>query len=259
MGQLTNYTEKKVLDHCLKTASFSPAGTLYIGLSTADPTHDGSGWTAPTYTGYARKTIAFAAASGRSIANSGVLTFDECTVGSATVTHFGIWDNASEGSGNLLAYGTLNPQKSIAVGNIPSFAVGQISISFNAGVIFTGVSTTILDWLFRGQSLSQPTHVYVGLSTSTPTDGGPNITEPVGNGYAQVEVDAWDAAAGNPEATSNTNIITLGPPTNSWGQCTYGIVWLDTTPFVRAAIAAQTPNNGDTVEWLAGEWDISLQ
>ena len=49
MGQLTNYTEKKLLDHVLKTASYSPPATVYLGLSTADPTHDGSGWANPTY------------------------------------------------------------------------------------------------------------------------------------------------------------------------------------------------------------------
>ena len=37
MGQLTNFTEKKVLDHILKMASYSPPATVYLGLSTADP------------------------------------------------------------------------------------------------------------------------------------------------------------------------------------------------------------------------------
>jgi hypothetical protein len=70
MGQLTNFTEKKILDHVLKTASYSPPATVYLGLSTADPTHDGSGWANPTYTGYAMKPITFAAAGSRAIAQT---------------------------------------------------------------------------------------------------------------------------------------------------------------------------------------------
>ena len=106
MGQLTNYTEKKVLDHILKTASYSPPATVYLGLSTADPTHDGSGWTDPTYTGYARKALTMGAAAARAITQSGAVNFDPCTVGSSTVGRWGLWDNST--GGNLLAYGALS-------------------------------------------------------------------------------------------------------------------------------------------------------
>jgi hypothetical protein len=259
VGQLTTYAEKKILDHLLKVASYSPpaANAFYVGFSTANPTADGSGWTDPTYTGYARKAIDFTAASARGVLNNGLITFDTCTGGISTCTYFGIWDAVT--GGHLLAYGALTPNKVITVSNVPTISDGALSIAFTAGVIFTPIANTIMDWLFNGGSLSQPTHVKVGLSTTTPTDGGPTITEPVGNGYAQVNVDAWDAAAGSPEATANTNAITLGPPSGSWGICTHAVIWLDTSPFIRGAITSQTPDNGDTVQWSAGEFDISLQ
>ena len=256
MGQLANFAEKKILDHLLKTASYSPPATVYLGLSTADPTHDGSGWAPPTYTGYARKAITFAAAGSRAIAQTGAVAFDACSGGSSTVTHWGLWDNST--GGNLLAYGALPVQKNIVSGNTPSVASGQVTVSFSAGAVFTALVNSILDWLFRAQTLAQPTHVKVGLSTSTPADGGTNITEP-SNGYAQVNFDTWNAATGNPEAATNNGTITMPTPSGSWGTITYGVVYLDTTKAFYATVPSQTPDNGDTVEWLDTQFSISIQ
>ena len=257
MGSFTNYTEKKVLDHLLKTASFSPPATVYLGLSTADPTADGSGWANPTYTGYARKAITFAAAGSRAIAQTGAVTFDPCTVGSSTVGWWGIWDQLAAG-GNLLAYGALSVAKTIVVGNTPSVATGQVTVSFSAGAIFTAFANSVLNWLFRAQALSQPTHVKVGLSTSTPADDGTNITEP-SNNYARVNFDTWDAASGNPEAATNNGTITMPTPSGSWGLITYAVLYLDTTKAFYGTVPNQTPDNGDTVEWLDTTFSISLQ
>ena len=256
-GQLTTYTEKKILDHLLKTASFSPQATVYLGLSTANPLADGSAWADPTYTGYARKAITFAAAGSRSIAQTGDVTFDPCTVGSSTVTYWGIWSLATGGS--LLAYGSFATGKSIVVGNTPSVASGGITVSLNAGVIFTAMVNSILDWLFRAQALAQPTNVKIALSTTTPADGGTNITEPAGNNYSQKTFNTWNAAAGNPEAATNNGDLVMATPSGSWGLITYAVVYLDTNPFYYGTVANQTPDNGDTVEWLSGQFSMSLQ
>ena len=258
MGQITNFTEKKILDHLLKTASYSPPATVYLGLSTADPTHDGSGWADPTYTGYARKAITFAAAGSRAIAQTGAINFNPCTVGSSTVTHWGLWDQLASG-GNLLAYGALSVAKNIVVGNTPSVGTGQVVPSFSAGAVFTPMANSILDWLFRAQTLAQPTHVKIALSTTTPTDGGPNITPPSGNNYSQETFDTWNAATGNPEAATNNGTITMPTPSGSWGLVTYGVVYLDTTPAFYGTVPNQTPDNGDTVEWLDTAFSVSIQ
>jgi hypothetical protein len=330
MGQLTNYTEKKVLDHVLKTASYSPPATVYLGLSTANPLHDGSGWANPTYTGYARKALTFAAAGSRAIVQTGAVTFDQCTAGSSTVTHWGIWDQLS--GGNLMAYGALAVAKGIVAGNTPSVASGQAQVSFSAGVVFTAFINSVLDWLFRAQALSQPTHVKIGLSTSTPADDGTNITEPSGNNYSQQNFDTWNAAAdqgsttvngdsnsgqavlnvasttnfvvGNrvligdgtarfevgviasiqagvsltlvsnltnthtavqgdaviaPETAQNNGTLGMPTPSGSWGLITYTVLYLDTTKAFYGTVPNQTPDNGDTVEWLDKQYSASIQ
>ena len=258
MGQLTNFTEKKILDHLLKGSSYSPPATVYLGLSTADPTHDASGWNNPSYTGYARKAITFAAAGSRAIAQTGAVTFDPCTVGSSTVGWWGIWDQLATG-GNLLAYGALSVAKGIVVGNTPSVATGQVTVSFSAGAVFTAMANSILDWLFRAQALSQPTHVKIALSTTTPVDAGTGITEPSGNNYSRPNFDTWHAATGNPEAALNNGTITMPTPSGSWGLITYGVLYLDTTPVFYGTVPNQTPDNGDTVEWLDSQFSVSIQ
>jgi hypothetical protein len=256
-NSLTEYTEKKVLDHCLKVASYSPPATVYVGLSTADPTINGSGWTDPTYTGYGRQVIPFGAASARTITQNALVTFSACTGGSSTVGWYGLWD-ASTG-GNLLAYGVLSPSKNIVSGNTPSIASGQCAVSFSAGGIFTPISNTILNWLFAAGTFAQPTNVKIGLSTTIPTDGGPNITEPSGNNYAEVVLNTWNAAAlGVPTSTSNNGNIVFGSPSGSWGTIVYGQVYLDTSPFVYVDTVDQAVGTGDTVEFLSGQLGITL-
>jgi hypothetical protein len=258
MGSFTDYAEKKILDHVLKVASYSPPGTVYLGLSTADPTDDASGWANPTYTGYARKAITFAAAGSRSIVQTGAVTFDPCTAGSSVVTHWGIWDQLATG-GNLLAHGVFAAPKTIQVGNTPSVATAEVAVSFNAGAIFTPFAEAILDWLFRAQTLAQPSNVKVGLSTTTPTDGGPTITEPSGNNYAQVTFNTWNAGAGpSPMLCDNDGTINFPTPSGSWGLCTHAVVYGDTTPMFYLDTPDNTPGNGDTVSFATGTLDITL-
>ena len=54
MGGFSDYWENKILDHIFGKGSYTPP-TIYVGLSTADPTDDGSGLAEPSGNGYARK------------------------------------------------------------------------------------------------------------------------------------------------------------------------------------------------------------
>jgi len=259
-GYLTNYLEKKVLDHILKTASYSPpaANSIFLALFSVTPGPTGGG-TEAAYTNYQRQAIPFGAAAARAIAQNALVTFPQCGSSGDTAAYWGLFDLVS--GGNLLAYGSLSVTQGIVNGNTPSVASGQVSVSFQAGVVFTGLADTILNWLFAAGSLSQPTHVKVGLSTSTPADDGTGITEPSGNNYSQETHDGWNAASpvSTVETATNNLVITMPTPSGSWGLITYGVLYLDTTPAVRATVPNQTPNSGDTVEWLDTAFTVSLQ
>ena len=79
----------------------------------------------------------------------------------------------------------------------------------------------------RMQALELFGTIYLGLSTTTPTNAGGNITEPIGNGYARIMVGTYQqaltqkmSAAANGE-TTNTEIIYFPEATGSWGICTH--------------------------------------
>jgi len=46
----------------------------------------------------------------------------------------------------------------------------------------------LLDHVFGNAAYTSPATLYIGLSTSTITDAGGNVTEPVGGSYARVPV-----------------------------------------------------------------------
>jgi hypothetical protein len=79
----------------------------------------------------------------------------------------------------------------------------------------------ILDHLLKTGAFAQPAHIYVGLSTADPLDTGAGLAEPVGNGYARIQADAWNACNGA-GSTANTNAVTFPQASGSgWGTCTH--------------------------------------
>lgn len=111
----------------------SAAGSLYISLHTADPGEAGSQNTSETsYTGYAR--VAVARTSGGwtvasdTVSNAALVTFGQCTVGTPTITHFGIGTDSS-GAGTLLYSGALTASLAVSPGITPSFAIGALTVT----------------------------------------------------------------------------------------------------------------------------------
>jgi hypothetical protein len=122
----------------------------------------------------------------------------------------------------------------------------------------------ILDHVFGAAAFSAAATLHVGLSTTTITDAGGNITEPVGNGYARVAVDndkvTWsDALAGLVE---NDITFTFPEASGSWGVIidffisdagTAGNIYLYGTLDV-----SKTIDSGDTARFDPGDFNITL-
>lgn len=131
MGSFADYWENEILDHLFGKGSYTPP-TIYVGLSTADPTDDASGLAEPSGNSYARVATAGAdwnVASGGAIANANDVTFPEATGSWGTITHFAIFDAAS--AGNMLAHGALNVSKSISSGDTAKFAAGDLDVTLD--------------------------------------------------------------------------------------------------------------------------------
>lgn len=122
MGSFSDYWEDKILDHLFGQGAYTPP-TIYVGLSTADPADDGSGLAEPSGGGYAR--VATAAADW----NAGDIEFPQATANWGTVTHFALFDAATEG--HLLAHGALTVAKPVTSGDPASIPAGELSASLN--------------------------------------------------------------------------------------------------------------------------------
>lgn len=132
MGSFADYLEDKTLDYILGGAAFTPAATLYVGLSTTTITDAGGNITEPSGNGYARMSVAqnqtnWPASSSGSISNGAAVTFPEATGAWGTVTDFFLSDASS--GGNIYFWSALGTSKDVSNGDTLSFAIGDLTVS----------------------------------------------------------------------------------------------------------------------------------
>lgn len=255
MGSISDFLENELLDHVFQVGAYPPP-TVYICLSTADPTDDASGIAEPVGNNYARKAhAAWNTAAARAITNNGVITFNQASGAWGTITHYAIYDHAT--AGNMLAHGSLTTGKVIVNGNAPNIPDAEISVSFNTGGFSDFLALELLDHVFGVGTYTGPT-IYVALSTTIPTDAG-NVTEPSTNNYARKAHAVWDASAAG--ATENTGAITFNTPSGSWGICVHAVIFDALTSgnyLARGSITDQIPDVSDTIRFPDGDLDVTL-
>jgi hypothetical protein len=112
-GGMTDLLKRKVLDHVFGGPSYTPAASVYVGLGTALSGETITEWDDTDYT---RQACAFDVSSGGVTQNAAAETFASSVVDAdVTLSHFGIWDDAS--LGNLLYVGALTATKAVAIGD----------------------------------------------------------------------------------------------------------------------------------------------
>jgi len=130
MSSLSDYGEGAILDHLFGIAAMAQP-TLYIAVSTADPTDAGTGVAEPLGNGYAR--IATASSDWQRtdnvVDNVNELSFPEATGSWGTLTHIAIFDAAS--GGNMIAHAALGTSKAIAANETLRFPVGNITFTMD--------------------------------------------------------------------------------------------------------------------------------
>jgi len=134
MSSFGNYLENELLDHVFGAAAYSAPATLYLALSTADPTDDGSGLNEPSGGSYARLGVTnnatnFPAATGGSKSNGVDFTFVTATASWGVISHMAIMDAAS--GGNLLGHAALTSSKTIDNGDTVIFEAGNLTITLD--------------------------------------------------------------------------------------------------------------------------------
>ena len=104
-----------------------------------------------------------------------------------------------------------------------------------------------------------PATVYQGLSSTLPTVGGTNITEPSGFGYARDAFTAGAAAAGERSNTTATAFLASG---GDWGTQVYSVYFTALTggTFIgwSALSASRNMVDGASMDFPIGDIDFPL-
>lgn len=259
-GSISDYLEDKLIDHVLKNTAYTVPSNLYIGLSTADPTDDGSGNAEPSGDGYVRVLCnSWATASSRVTSNAAAVEFPDAEgSGWGTITHWTIWDASS--GGNLIAHCPLTTPRVVGTGIILRAEIGDLTVTVLTGGMSTYLANELLDHVFKVGSYSVPTNIYAALSTANPTDSGGSIAEPSGNNYSRVNMNDWDASSGG--ASSNGTAITFPTASGSWGTLTHGALFDASTSgnmlFYGALNVSQAVATGNVIAHAIGAWDVSI-
>lgn len=266
MGSISDFLENELLDHCFNAAYSSPSN-VFLALSTADPLDTEAGIAEPTGGAYSRATITFVTATTRNVTQKAKITFPQATASWGNITHYAIYDAVS--GGNFLAHGSLTTAKTVASGNTPSVATGEVVISYNAGEISNYLAHKLLDHVFRNTQYTFQDTFAIALCTGdiADTDTGSTISEPSAGSYSRATVyknggtsPAWDLAANG--SLDNGATITFSAPTGSWGTIT-ALAICDAASagnvlFYENTLTDQKPDNGDTVQITAGSLKVSM-
>lgn len=136
-----------------------------------------------------------------------------------------------------------------------------------AGFVDT-VEQAVLDGLLQDASWAGYATLYIGLSSTTPTEAGGNITEPSGGAYARVSTTGadWGAATGTAPATkSNTATKTFPTASANWvsgSNLTHFVLFDASTAGNAVAFGAlgtaKPVLNGDTASFAAAALVLKL-
>ena len=119
----------------------------------------------------------------------------------------------------------------------------------------------VLNWVFRAQSVTQPSAIYVALYTAAPTDTAEG-TEVSGGGYARQLV-TFGAPTGNPRSISNSANVDFPVATANWGTIVAAALHTAATgtgnmiAWANLAVS-KTINSGDQFRFFAGDITVTL-
>ena len=130
------------------------------------------------------------------------------------------------------------------------------------------VEQALLDHFLTDSAYTPPSTMYIGLSSTTPTEAGTNFTEPSTGSYARVSTPGadWGAATGTAPATkSTTSVKTFPTATGDWVSGSnlthFGLFSASTGGTLLAWGALTTAKavlNGDTASFASGALVLKL-
>ena len=137
MGSFSDYLENALLDHVFGSGSAHVGAytvpNKFVALCTEAVVDSDSGSDISEVThadGYARVAMeTWSTASAGATENAEDILFPQATGAWGTIVDFAILDSSVDATGNVLAYGSLTISKSVASGDTPKFATGDLDIT----------------------------------------------------------------------------------------------------------------------------------
>ena len=127
------------------------------------------------------------------------------------------------------------------------------------------IDNSILDHYFQKASWTQPTAVYIGMSSTTPTKVGANVTEPTTGSYARIQINPADMNSAATSNTSNNVLKGFVQATADWlagvnltHLVIFDAVTVGTFIGSKALDVAKPVLNGDTPEYAIGDLDFTV-
>lgn len=266
MGKLSTYLANELLDHVFN-AAYTPASSVYLGLSTANPGDTGSTLAEPSGNGYARQPITFGAAANLQVMQSASVTFPQATAAWGTITHWAVFDAVS--AGNMLAHGELGLAKAVVSGNTLTVPSAQVYVGFVFdSEMSQALIHNLLNLAFRNVAYAKPdTYVGVAIATLSNTTTGSTVTEPSGGSYARVQVNpnggsapAWSLAASR--ALASGAVVDMPTATAGWGTVYASFIASALTGgdilFFDNGTADQAVSASDMVQFASGAITASI-
>ena len=119
----------------------------------------------------------------------------------------------------------------------------------------------LLNHILENITFTSPTGVFLALSTADPLDSGAGIAEPVGNGYARVNVVGGFTVSSPGGTASNTAAIEFPEASGSWGTITHWAIFDASSGgnmlFHGALTASVAIGGGVVARFIAGAFVIT--
>jgi hypothetical protein len=229
-SNLTQFSQKKLLDHTLALASYS-VPTTHLALFTSNPGEGGSIAGEVTGGSYARVALAgklTATVLGTGLCvNGSAITFPSPSAAWGAVTHIGVCDASS--AGNVLLYLPLQSAIIVGSGNpAPNFAINALQITSlfsDTSQLTKYLAKKWLDHVLGIASFTAPAGVYLGMFSSDPTSDGTLTGEITSGGYARRGITSvMDAAVLATGIAANNAEIAFPNPTAAYSVTHFAVL-----------------------------------
>ena len=271
MGNFTNTYVDKILNYIFNGTSFTTVSGWNIGLLTANPGDAASEANEVAAGDYSRKSwtnwsLPTVSGNTRKLTNDGDVVWNAATSSWGTVSHWSVFDHTD----TMIAYGEFTDgagapnHKAINNGYEARIIDGEFDLTISGTGFTDYLVQNIFAHIFGGSSYTSPSStIYVGFSTTAPTDSGTNVTEPSSsNAYARKIFSDWTTCAGGVGISNDLDITWTEASNDGWVDCSHVLIYDATISgnllMSHAVDITQTVSAGMAAKFTEGSLDITL-